>query len=301
MSIKSNTKSRTKELFENIVEKFIEEAQNGKNPFDFGSLTPISANTKKPYTGLNKMVLSFYQKLGGYQSNKWLTMKQAGALDGKVNKGEKATPIFFFQDSYAVKCIKGGKEETIWSRKRTADEAKKEVKAKKGVTSVLSASKKMVLKHFYVFNYDQTTLEDDNAVQEHEKPSVVQAAASSHIEHAHGVSEKYVYEEDKIITTGKESKTEKYFKSLIEATKHESRNARELEYPEEEIIKLIGASYLMGITGLPLSPLSADLAEIFIKKLKASPNSLWKYAREADKAYGVIRNWIDEKVTEEAA
>ena len=291
----STTQSRAQELFQNILDLFIKDMKNGNNPFSFGHLQPISANTSNPYTGLNKLVLSYYASINQYDSNKWLTMKQVGALDGKVTKGEKATPIFFFQDSYAVKAIKNGKEETIWSRKKTMDEAKAEVLKKKGVTNVMSASKRMVLKHFYVFNYNQTSLVDENAIPALEQPSAIRQAVSNHVTLEEGKSPLYKEENDTIYGAFTENLNfEAFFKATIEATKHQTRKDRQLEYPEEELVKLIGSSYLLGTTGLPESKIAPDLAQIFIDKLQASPNSLWKYAREADQAYGMISTWIEE-------
>lgn len=298
---KPATQSRAQELFQNILDLFIEDLKNGNNPFSFGHLQPISANTSNPYTGLNKLVLSYYASKNQYDSNKWLTMKQVGALDGKVTKGEKATPIFFFQDSYAVKALKNGKEETIWSRKKTMDEAKAEVLTKKGVTSVISASKRMVLKHFYMFNYNQTSLVDENAIPALEQPSAIRQAVSNHVTLEEGKTPLYKEEDDTIYGAFAQNLNfEAFFKATIEATKHESRKNRELEYPEEELVKLIGSSYLLGITGLPESKIAPNLAQIFIQKLEASPNSLWKYAREADQAYSLISTWIEEMKTAKA-
>ena len=293
----NTTQSRTWELFQNILDHFINDFKKGNNPFRCGYLQPpISANTSNPYTGLNKLVLSYYACLNQYDSNKWLTLKQVEALGGKVKKGEKATPVFFFQNSYAVKAIKNGKEETIWSRKKTMDEAKAEVLKKKGVTNVMSASKRVVLKHFYVFNYNQTSLVDENVIPALERPSVVRLAIKNHVTlKKEGKYPSYKEEDDTIYGAFSENLNyEAFFKAAIEATKHPKRKFRQLEYPEEELVKLIGSSYLLGITGLPESKIASDLAQIFIDKLQASPNSLWKYAREADQAYNMIYTWIEE-------
>lgn len=300
---KPSTQSKAQELFQNILNLFLEDLKNGKNPFSFGHHAPISANTSKPYTGLNKLILAYYAATNHYDSNKWLTMKQVGDLGGSVTKGEKATPIFFFQESFAVKVLKNGKEETLWSRKRTKEDAKAEVLAKKGVTQVISINKRMVLKHFYVFNFNQTTLIDEELTAIPEQPAAIRVAVGNHVALEEGKSILYNEENDTIYGAFSENfNAEAFFKASIEATKHESRKDRHLEYPEEELVKLIGSSYLLGATGLPESKIAPDLAKIFIDKLQASPNSLWKYAREADQAYGLVSTWIEEmKTAKEAA
>jgi len=296
MSNQTNKKpqNRANELFSEIVAIFVAQLENGSNPFNFGRLAPINANTKKGYTGLNKLILSYYAAQKQHQSNKWLTMKQIGALKGKVTKGEKATPVFFFQDSYAVKAIKDGKETIIWSRKKTIEEAKAEVLAKKGVTSVIFASKKMVLKHYHVFNYEQTSLVDDDIIPAPEQPMAIHEAVSHNIRLENGKTIFYREEDDVIFEANGNFEAEAFFKVVIEATKHASRLERELEYPEEELVKLIGSSYLMGACSLEQNKIAPDIATIFVNKLKASPNSLWKYARYADQAYGLVSSWIDE-------
>jgi antirestriction protein ArdC len=294
--------SRANELFSEIVASFVSRLEAGENPFKFGRQSPVNANTNNPYSGLNKLILSYYAALNGYKSNKWLTMKQVSTKKGKVTKGEKATPVFFFQDSYAVKVVKDGKETTVWSRKKTIEEAKAEVLGKKGVTSVISASKKMVLKHYYVFNYEQTDLVDENQIPVPEQPMALRQAVSSHVRLADGKTLFYSEQDDTIYGALESFSSEAFFKAAIEATKTKKRLDRELEYPEEELVKLIGSSYLMGACSLSQSVIAPELATIFISKLKASPNSLWKYARYADRAYGMISTWIEElKQTREVA
>ncbi|MCF6207510.1 MAG: ssDNA-binding domain-containing protein, partial [Sulfurovum sp.] len=286
--------SRANELFSEIVASLVTKIEEGENPFNFGRREPVNANTNNAYSGLNKLILSYYAALNGYKSNKWLTMKQVSMKKGKVTKGEKATPVFFFQDSYAVKAVKDGKETTIWSRKKTIDEAKAEVLAKKGVTSVISASKKMVLKHYYVFNYEQTDLIDEDLIPVPEQPMAIRQAVGEHVTLADGKTIFYSEQDDTIFGAFASFDPGSFFKVSIEATKAESRLNRELEYPEEELVKLIGSSYLLGACSLPQSKIAPELASIFVSKLKASPNSLWKYARYADQAYSMVSGWIEE-------
>lgn len=296
MSTKTNdAKSKSKELFGMIIEDFISQLESGNNPFTFGRLQPISAQTNKPYSNLNKMVLSYYTQKNGFQSAKWLTAKQIMAEGGHIIKGSKGTPIFFFNNSWAVKVIKNGSEDTMWSRKNTKEDAMADVQAKKGVSSVLSASKRTTLKHFHVFNYDQTTLEDNDIITKPKQPLALKVAVNKHVSYEEGEPMRYDENNDCIYGLFEKEPFDYplFYKAVIESTKHQARLDRNHEYAEEELIKLIGSSYLLGLTGLEQSKVAPDLASIFIDKLKTSPNSIWKYAREADNAYGMISTWIE--------
>lgn len=295
MSTKNETQNKAKQLFNTIIGDFISQLEQGENPFTFGRLQPISGQTNKPYSNLNKMVLSYYAKKNDFKSAKWLTAKQIMEKGGRINKGSKGTPIFFFSNSWAVKVIKDGAEDTMWSRKNTKEDAISEIQNKKGVTSVLSASKRTTLKHYHVFNYDQTTLEDNDVITKPKQPSALVVAVSKFVSYEQGEPMRYDEEKDCIFGLFDDEPFDYplFYKAVIQSTKHESRLDRNLEYSEEELVKLIGSSYLLGLTGLEQSKVAPDLASVFIDKLKTSPNSIWKYAREADSAYGMVSTWIE--------
>jgi hypothetical protein len=158
----------------------------------------------------------------------------------------------------------------------------------------MSASKKVVLKHYYVFNYEQTDLIDEDIVPAPEQPMVVRQAVGKHVALADGKTIFYSEQDDTIFGAFTSFAAGAFFKASIEATKTASRLDRDLEYTEEELVKLIGSSYLLGACALPQSTIAPELATIFISKLKVSPNSLWKYARYADQAYGMVSDWIAE-------
>jgi len=57
---------------------------------------PSNAVSGNNYRGVNTMLLWASQVEHGYQSNTWMTFKQAKDLGGNVLKGEKSTPVIFF-------------------------------------------------------------------------------------------------------------------------------------------------------------------------------------------------------------
>jgi len=59
--------------------------------------SPRSFKTQKPYSGINRFLLSLVAWEKGYASNRWLTYKQASELGLQVRKGEKSCPVVFFK------------------------------------------------------------------------------------------------------------------------------------------------------------------------------------------------------------
>ena len=58
---------------------------------------PCNAVTQRPYRGINTWLTRISQELFGYDDHRWLTLKQANAAGGHVNKGERATKIIFWK------------------------------------------------------------------------------------------------------------------------------------------------------------------------------------------------------------
>ena len=57
----------------------------------------MSLAAGKPYSGINHFLLSMISQLSGYPSPYWLTFKQVGERGGKVRKGQKGSPCFFWK------------------------------------------------------------------------------------------------------------------------------------------------------------------------------------------------------------
>ena len=61
-----------------------------------GSL-PYNAASGNAYRGINSLYLHVVSLNEGYEDNRWVTYKQAQELGGQVRKGERSTPIQFWQ------------------------------------------------------------------------------------------------------------------------------------------------------------------------------------------------------------
>jgi antirestriction protein ArdC len=96
-----------KDVYQDVTNRIIAALEGGTapwvKPWKEGEkqtgcdLLPSNAISGNNYRGINTMLLWSGQAENGYQSNSWVTFKQAGELGGNVIKGEKSTPIIYFQ------------------------------------------------------------------------------------------------------------------------------------------------------------------------------------------------------------
>ncbi len=87
--------------YEKITDRIIERLESGVCPWrrpwghspDGELVVPRNLQTRKAYHGVNVWTLSAM----GYESEWWLTYKQAQSMEGHVCKGEKGTPACFWK------------------------------------------------------------------------------------------------------------------------------------------------------------------------------------------------------------
>ena len=81
-------------VYEIITEKIIKQLESGVAPWRKPWICQIPANliTQKEYRGLNVFTLASQ----GFPSRFWLTFNQATKLGGKIRKGEKSSPVIFW-------------------------------------------------------------------------------------------------------------------------------------------------------------------------------------------------------------
>jgi antirestriction protein ArdC len=58
---------------------------------------PVNAQTRRPYRGVNFVLLSLEAQARGFGVNRWLTYHHAQELGGQVRKGEQGSPVVFWQ------------------------------------------------------------------------------------------------------------------------------------------------------------------------------------------------------------
>jgi antirestriction protein ArdC len=91
------------QLYTRVTRTIISEIEAGNLPVWLqpwkqgkrGGIIPINAVTKKPYSGLNVLMLWHERQEKQYPLAEWLTYKQCQGAGGQVRKGEKSTGIIF--------------------------------------------------------------------------------------------------------------------------------------------------------------------------------------------------------------
>jgi antirestriction protein ArdC len=100
------TKKAKRDIYQEITDKMIAALEAGTlpwvKPFKAGESVgncelPHNAISSKNYQGINTLLLWGEQQEKGFQSNTWLTYKQAAALGGNVLKGSKGSQVIYFQ------------------------------------------------------------------------------------------------------------------------------------------------------------------------------------------------------------
>jgi antirestriction protein ArdC len=138
------------EIYQTVTDTIIELLEQHKQDWDrpwitFGQSGDMAHNatTNINYRGINQFLLSFVLVAKGYLQNSWLTFHQVDTLGGRVLKGEKASPIAFFNYRYINQNKKYIKPETV--KKMSAAEYQS-----RGIKKI------PILKHHWVFNVAQT-------------------------------------------------------------------------------------------------------------------------------------------------
>lgn len=255
---------------------------------------PVNHQTKKPYSGINVLMLSSEAAERGFTSNEWLTFKQAQAMGAQVRKGAKGVMGVFFKMLEA-----------------------KEGKAKAAATaqSDTAQSKIPMLSPFWVFNVAEIdglpaapTPDTERAafdpIEEAERMLNNTGAKitwqGSRAFYRPSTDEIYMPERERFT-----SAANAYAVALHETTHwtgHESRlnrdfSKREDAYAFEELVAELGAAYLvahLGLKGAKLENHACYMAH-YLQILKADKGAIFTAARLASQAFDHIL-----KLTQEA-
>jgi antirestriction protein ArdC len=93
-----------------------------------------NAQSKRSYSGLNQLILSYLCLKSGYQFNRWLTFNQVKNSGGRVKKGERSTMIVFSKVLNKVEINETSNDEEA---------------------AEISVSRKFILTYYNVFNVAQ--------------------------------------------------------------------------------------------------------------------------------------------------
>lgn len=275
-------------VYEIITNRITEQLEKGVIPWKktwTGGIEGMPQNfiTKKAYRGINPFLLMSM----GYSSPYWMTFNQAKAKSATVKKGEKGTPVIFW--NWTEKTNEAGKVESI-----------------------------PFLKYYTVFNADQVeglnlpVVEGEvkpvfNPIMECEK--IVEGMPLKPVVAYGGDRACYAPSTDKVCMPEKIafiSEPEYYgtlFHELIHSTKHESRLNRKDDngktshfgnetYSKEELVAEFGAAFLCGVSGIETTVIENQAAYIqgWLKRLKDDSKVLVTAAAQAQKAADYILN-----------
>lgn len=236
-----------KDAYQLITDAIIESLEAGTVPWRKpwkSTDTPRSLASKRPYRGINILMLMLTAQAKGYSSPYWATFKQIAERGGHVRKGEKATTV------------------VLW---RWVD-----AKPKDGETAADVEGRKVpFLRWFYVFNTDQCDdLEVELPEEREHEPLVaaeeIVAGYKTRPEIKHGQGQAFYSPELDYVGMPRPEEFESgeryyttLFHELTHSTGHESRVNRKLStgfgsepYAREELVAEIGACFLLSEAGI---------------------------------------------------
>jgi len=272
------------DIQQEITDRIIKDLGAGKLPWDKPWMSSLPRNilTKKPYRGVNVLVLMSEADQRGFKSPYWLTFKQAVELGGMVRKGETGTHVVFNQPFVKETENKDGekKERKLW-----------------------------LMRYYTVFNAEQIDgiaekLEESKieAIEDHLDAEKTIKATKARIEFG-GDRACYTPSLDYILMPQKAKfKTQigyygTIFHELVHWTGHESRLDREVmnqfgseKYAAEELVAEMGAAFICAAHKIAYSAQHAAYVSQWLKVLKDDKRAIFKAAGMAQKAMDLILN-----------
>ena len=107
-------------LYQEITNKIIAQLEQGRVPWvqPWGNVSaplglPRNAATRRPYTGVNILILWFAIEERGFRTQNWLTFRQALKIGAHVRKGEKGTTVFYADRFIARHTRRGNRRRAV--------------------------------------------------------------------------------------------------------------------------------------------------------------------------------------------
>ncbi len=277
----------SKDIYEIITARFIDQLKRGTVPWQKPWAGVQNIVSKKPYRGINSLIL------GGsdFQSPYWLTFKQAHDLDGKVKKGEKATPVIYYKlfekrDDYGNMILgSNGRPTRIpfirWSNAFNLDQTE-------GIEAPAQTPTQEVIQPL------------DKAAK------IVSEAKTCPIYHT-GFAAVYSPTEDVIRMPAQKTfrSPESYYQTLFHEMTHSTGHASRLDregvtlpikfgserYSKEELIAELGASFLSNEAGI-LNQVQFDNSAAYlgswIEKFQNDPRMIFTTSSQAQRSTDLI-------------
>ena len=282
-----------------IVAGFIEKMEQGAAPWVCPHVrqnrTPRNLHTRRTYRGLNTIILWAEAMDKEYQSNYWVTFKQAKQLGGHVKAKQKGTSIIF------------------WDMRELEDEPDIET----GVVPV-----QWVRKIYTVFNLAQCEgLQEPKRIElpGFDEPKVRHGLADCFIERTGaritthpGSTPSYSVTHDEITIPSIEDfiNAEEYYASVLHELSHWTGHRKRLgriltsrfgegKYAFEELTAEISSAFLGAYLGIDINKVQhAEYLNSWCQQLKLQPHLLWSAASHAQKAHDYLIEITEPKIDE---
>ena len=276
-------------LYDEVTSRIIAELEGGRIPWvqpwgKAGTATPglpRNATTRRPYSGVNVLILwgALFER--GFASQGWLTFKQARDAGGCVRKGEHGVTVVF------------------------ADRFTPEAEKERARASGDEARAVPFLKRFTVFNLEQCEglrpglAPDPEPLPERQIVPVAEAviAASGVDFRVGGAKAFYAPGPDFVAVPPQPAFFEQvnYYRTclheLTHATGHPSRLGRDLtnsfgskDYAREELIAEMGSAFLCASLGIVPTVRHADYLASWLEVLREDNRAIFRAASAATKA-----------------
>lgn len=269
-----------KDMAQEITDKFIAQLREGTIPWRKGwtssGFGQHNYYSRRPYRGINSLLLGLEAQVKGYSSPAWTTYKKAAEHGAQVRKGEKATRVVF------------------WKMLDTEDRKTGE-------------PVRIPLARFYnVFNTDQ--IDGIEWVAPEREPVEVRDAIKQVVANYpnppridHSVSDQAYYSPlvDSITMPLLEQfdSEERYAETIMHECTHSTGHKKRLDrfsdeplgcrssYAKEELVAEIGATMLMQHVGIePDMPAMADYVKGWLSALSNDESLIIKAAQAAQKS-----------------
>ena len=262
-------------VYEIVTERILTFIEKEKSlPWTKPWVTRAQCNykSKRPYNGINILLTG----MQGYKSPYWLTYNQAKEMGGQVRKGEKATPIVFW--NILTKESEDGEEEKKFGFHRL----------------------------YYVFNAEQIDgiefkpLDEAGAGNEPiGAAEKVVAESGMAIDYGYGAATyNWATDEIQVPALSQHPTAEDFYSTLFHemahATGHKSRLNRPIEnawktddYSKEELVAEMASAFVLNVLGLDTSKTdrnSAAYVKGWAKRLGDEPRMIVSASNQASKA-----------------
>lgn len=302
-----------------VTERILAALESGTKPWEKpwagGLYIARNLKTRSRYSGINMLNLWVTADEKGYQSEYWLTPKQAKDMGGTIRKGETGTPVIWaapYQDLVCRDCgheFKGNRTEDVCRKCKSSD--------------LQIAEGGFAWRYYKVFNLEQIDGIDYPKPQpRHITSTAERVAKAEHLLTASGAVIRHMgdracyspsLDEIRLPKLEQFATTEGYYSTalheLVHWTGHKDRLNRDFSgrfgseaYAFEELVAEMGSAYLCGFIGLPpVIEHHASYLQSWLKALKEHPRALVEACSKASKAYEFVLNLAGELPQEEPA